>query len=103
MMIEIDAIIDVILCVCADASIAFEVGDQNECPLTPSLGAAFHMHRKGTKQLAVSPGTALNGPTPNNTPTSASVPPPAPVLLSMAVNELQQVSLRQAHCISRYP
>jgi hypothetical protein len=80
------------LCVCADASIAFEVGDQNECPLTPSLGGAFNIHGKGAKNVTVSPSAAFNGPTPNNTPTSASVPQPAPVLLSMAINELQQVS-----------
>lgn len=49
------------------------------------------MNKKEVKNVAVSPGVAFDGPTPNNTPTSASVPQPAPVLLSMAVNELQQV------------
>ena len=74
-----------------DASIAFDLGDQNECPLTPSLGGAFTMNKKEAKHVNISSGVAFNGPTPNNTPTSASVPQPAPVLLSMAVNELQQV------------
>lgn len=75
----------------ADASIAFDLADQNECPLTPSLGGAFTMNKKAAQNVNVS-AVSFNGLTPNNTPTSASVPQPAPVLLSMAVSELQQVS-----------
>ena len=77
-----------------DAGIAFDLGDQNECLLTQSRGGAFTMNKKEAKNVSVSPGVAFNGPTPNNTPTSASVPQPAPVLLSMAVNELHQAGSR---------
>ena len=82
------------MCADVDASIAFDLGDQNECPLKPSFGRAFTMNMKEAKNVNVSPGVSFNVPTPNNTPTSASVPQPAFVLLSMAVNELQQVSSR---------
>ena len=80
------------MCADVDANIAFDLGYQNERLLTQSMGGPFTMNTREANNVSVSPGVAFNGPTPNNTPTSASVPQPAPVLLSMAVNELQQGS-----------